>query len=75
MKIAIINETSAADKNADILAALEARGRRLSRPSRRAPAGCPQDPGRGVKGHPPFHGRDRESSARGVWEAAAIESQ
>ncbi len=29
MKIAIINETSAADKNAVILTALEGRGRRL----------------------------------------------
>lgn len=29
MKIAIINETSAADKNADILATLEGRSRRL----------------------------------------------
>jgi len=32
MKIAVINETSAADKNADILAALEGRGHEIISP-------------------------------------------
>ena len=35
MKIAVINETSAADRNADILAALEGRGHELINPGMR----------------------------------------